>query len=94
MYGRVYSEEFKAEALELLESSGKSMHQLERELGIGRGCLARWKIEQGDSSNDAIGDERRDPQAVIRDLRRELEVVRMERDILKKAVAIFSRPKP
>jgi len=94
MYGRVYSQEFKAEALDLLESSGKSMHQLERELGIGRGCLARWKAELGRSRIDASSDEGRDPQTVIRDLRRELEVVRVERDILKKAVAIFSRPKP
>lgn len=94
MYGRAYSEEFKAEALELLESSGKSMRQLERELGIGRGCLARWKGAPGESRIETGGDEQRDPQKVIRDLRRELESVRMERDILKKAVAIFSRTKP
>ncbi len=94
MYGRAYSEEFKAEALELLESSGKSMHRLERELGIGRGCLARWKGKLGESRIETSSDEQRDPQKVIRDLRRELESVRMERDILKKAVAIFSRPKP
>ena len=94
MNGRVYTREFKAEALELLASSGKSMHRLERELGIGRGCLARWKVERGDERVDTSSDEERDPQAVIRELRRELEVVREERDILKKAVAIFSRPKP
>lgn len=94
MYGRIYAEEFKVEALELLASSGKSMHQLERELGIGRGCLARWKNERGGDRVDTSCDEERDPQEVIRELRRELQVVREERDILKKAVAIFSRPKP
>lgn len=94
MKRRVYSHEFKAQAVELLDSSGKSMEQIERELGIGNGCLARWRSELGRADREQAGARPLDPQVVIRELRRELEVVRMERDILKKAVAIFSRPKP
>ena len=38
-----YTGEFKMEAVRLLETSGKSAAQLERELGIGKGNLSRWK---------------------------------------------------
>jgi transposase len=84
MKRRVYSREFKAEAVELLSSSGKSMEQIERELGIGNGCLARWRDEAGRSDTKEAGVRPPDPQVVIRELRRELEVARMERDIQKK----------
>ena len=40
---RTYSREFKIEAVRLLETSGKSASQIERELGIGKSNLARWK---------------------------------------------------
>ena len=43
MTRRVYTAEFRREALQLLETSGKSGAQIERELGIGAGCLSRWK---------------------------------------------------
>lgn len=94
MKRRVYGQEFKEQAVELLSSSGKSMEQIERELGIGNGCLARWRSELGGAGTEETGARPQDPQVVIRQLRRELEVARMERDILKKAIAIFSRPKP
>jgi len=42
---RTYSREFKLEALRLVETSGKSVAQIERDLGIGRGCLCRWRDE-------------------------------------------------
>ena len=42
---RTYTDEFKREAVQLLESSGKTASQLEGELGIGKTCLARWKRE-------------------------------------------------
>ncbi len=40
-----YTREFKLEAVRLLETSGKSAAQIERDLGIGSGCLGRWKRE-------------------------------------------------
>jgi hypothetical protein len=42
---RRYTREFKLEALRLLETSGKGAAQIERDLGIGAGCLSRWKRE-------------------------------------------------
>jgi transposase-like protein len=42
---RSYTREFKLEVVQLLETSGKSAAQLERELSIGSGCLSRWRQE-------------------------------------------------
>jgi transposase len=89
-----YSREFKQEAVRLLETSGKTASELERDLGIGQGNLWRWKREFAADGEDAFpGHGRLIPeQERLRQLERELEIVRQERDILKKAVAIFSHP--
>ena len=92
---RSYTREFKLEALELGKTSGKSMAQIERELGIGGGGLSRWKRQFEEEDENAFpGHGRLAPEKErIRQLERENEVLRQERDILKKAVAIFSRLK-
>jgi transposase len=89
-----YSREFKQEAVRLLETSGKSTSELERDLDIGRGNLWRWKREFAENGMGAFpGHGRLTPeQERLRELERENEILRQERDILKKAVAIFSRP--
>jgi transposase len=91
---RTYTREFKLEAVHLLETSGRSAAQLERELGIGGGCLSRWRREFAEEGENAFpGHGRLAPdQEQIRQLERENEILRQERDILKKAVAIFSHP--
>jgi transposase len=92
---RNYTREFKLEAVRLLRTSGKSASQLERELGIGSGCLSRWKREFAAEGENAFpGHGRLAPdQEHIRQLQRENKILRQERDILKKAVAIFSHPR-
>ena len=83
---RSYSAEFKVDALRLLETSGKSASQIERELGIGDGCLRQWKRKlevNGSSAFPGHGRVSADQEELVR-LRRELEIVRQERDILKK----------
>ena len=91
-----YTREFKIEAVRLLETSGKSASQIERELGIGKGNLWRWRRKfESDGEQVTSGPGGRTPeQERIRELERENEILRQERDILKKAVAIFSQPKP
>jgi transposase len=91
---RQYTREFKLEAVRLLETSGRSASQLECELGIGQGNLWRWKREFKADGEDAFpGHGRLTPeQERLRQLERENEILRQERDILKKAVAIFSQP--
>ena len=91
---RTYSREFKLRAVHLLETSGKSAAEIERELGIGDGCLLRWKqklVAEGESAFPGHGRLSPEQEEMLK-LKRELEIVRQERDILKKAVAIFSRP--
>jgi transposase len=90
---RTYTREFKLEALKLLESSGKSASALERELGITTGLLPKWKqryqvnrTQQSLEPSDLVA-----AQAELRRVKRELAVVSQERDILKKAIAIFSK---
>jgi transposase len=92
---RRYTREFKLEALRLLESSGKSIAEVERDLGIEGRCLYRWRKEFGETQEHAFrGHGRRTPeQERIRQLERENEVLRQERDILKKAMAIFTQVK-
>ena len=91
-----YAQEFKVEAVRLLETSGKSASQIERELGIGKGNLWRWQRRYGsDNEQRAVGPAGRTlEQERIRALERENEILRQERDILRKAIAIFSQPKP
>ena len=92
---RTYPQEFKLEALELLKSSSKSAAQIERELGITTGLLVKWrdryqvKKENGQAKLEPSDLEA--AQAEIRRLRRQLTVAEQERDILKKAVSIFSK---
>jgi len=92
---RTYTRGFKLEAVRLLETSGRSIAQIERELGIGAGCLSRWRKKFAEEGEQAFpGHGRLTPeQERLRQLERENEILRQERDILKKAVAIFSHPK-
>jgi transposase len=91
---RTYSREFKLDALRVWQTTDKSGAQIERELGIGDGCLSRWKqkyLSDGESAFPGHG--RLSPEEdELRRLKRELAIARQERDILKKAVAIFSHP--
>ena len=91
---KTYSTEFKLDAVRLLQTSDKSAAELERELDIGDGCLLRWKHELETNGSQAFpGHGRLAPdQEELQRLKGELEIVRQERDILKKAVAIFSHP--
>lgn len=92
---RTYSKEFKLEALELLENSDKSAAQLERDLGITKGMLAKWRDRyQMKKGNGEVKLEASDLAAAQREnrrLRRQLAIAEQERDILKKAVSIFSK---
>jgi transposase len=88
---RRYDREFKLEAIRLWRSTGKSAREVEADLGITAGLLYKWHARFKD---DALGDgEGSAREAEIRRLQRENEILRQERDILKKAVAIFSQPK-
>ncbi|MCP4419580.1 MAG: transposase [Chloroflexi bacterium] len=88
---RIYSPEFKQEAIQLWQSSGKSATVIESELGITYGLLSRWKRKQDKNGQYAFpGKGRLMPeQEKIRQLEKENAILRQERDILKKAVAML-----
>ncbi len=97
MAGRVYSKEFKEQAVLLTESSGKKVGEIANDLGIRENMLWRWKKEfreAGVNSFPGHGNRQQgtDLEEENRRLKQELLDVKMERDILKKAVAIFSKP--
>jgi len=91
---RCYDKDFKVNAVNLYKASGHSLQVMAKELGISTSMLGEWvKVysREGDKSFPGKG-QVKSPEAEIRDLKRELLHVQQERDILKKAVAIFSSP--
>lgn len=89
-----YSAEFKREAVDLYRTTDRTQAEVEHELGLWRGCISGW-MRQLEEQNAAAPDSGsvQAPERRIRELERENEILRQERDILKKAVAIFSRPR-
>lgn len=93
---RAFTTEFKQQALELLKKGEKSASELERDLGITPGLLGKWKSRYQVVTKDGEGaqivpSEVEAAKAEIRRLQRELANVEEEREILKKALLIFSR---
>lgn len=91
---RQYDSEFKRSAVELAQTSGKTMAELERELGLSSGLLKHWlRAAKRDGAEAFPGNGRlKASDEELRRLQRENAILRQERDILKKAVAIFSQP--
>ena len=90
---RQYTDDFKREAVRLYESGAKSAREIEDELGIGRGRIHRWRRQYRDegTAGGVSSEAPADLAAEVRRLRRELAEAREERDILKKAVQVFSK---
>ena len=89
---RTYDKAFKKEAVRLVVEDGLKAVEVERNLGIGTNIVSRWVREMAQDPDHAFPGKGRlkPPEEELRDLKRELERVKRERDILKKAVAIFS----
>ena len=90
---RKYTREFKFEAVCLSEEPDRVAADVARALGITPKILYRWRQAFKGSGQEAFPGHGRLPEGEeeMRQLRRELERVRQERDILKKAIAIFSQ---
>lgn len=88
---RKFSKEFKSEAVKIVLDEGKSVSQVARDLDLTPSALNRWvQQERADRTNGQTGlttEEREE----LRRLRKENRVLRMERDILKKATAFFAK---
>ena len=92
---RVYSEEFKKNAVGHSLTLEKTVVEVAQDLGISYSNLNRWRAQyrkNGELAFPGNGKQRLTPQEEeIRRLKKELYDVRQERDILKKALAIFSK---
>lgn len=93
-----FTAEFKHEAVWLVRTTGKSCAQIARDLGIPPHYVVRWKQQQdnqtaaGRPAFTGRGIPALSPQETrLKELERELEIARQERDILKKALAFFAK---
>ena len=82
-----FTKEFRAEAVRLV-LAGRSIRDVAGDLGISWGALARW-VKQGREA--AKSDLSATDREELERLRREVEQLRLERDILKKAAAFFAK---
>lgn len=89
---RSYTREFKLEAVRLSESTEKTVAQLARDLGVPERVLYKWRHQYREQPEQAFPGKghQSELEAENHRLQRELEVLRQEREILKKVVAIFS----
>ncbi len=83
---REFSKEFKREAVRLAYESGRRLVDVARELELRPDMIRRWRREFGGGAKGAGSAAEQE----VRRLQRELSLVREERDIFKKALAIFS----
>jgi transposase-like protein len=89
---REYDKEFKQNAINLYFESGKSASQIASELGVPLGTLVGWVKAYKKDKTEAFpgkGYVKPSDQEIVR-LRKELAIAQEERDILKKALGIFS----
>src|SRR5215475_8947004 len=95
---RTFSAEFKAEVVRLCRSGERTIPEVVRDLDLTDSAVRRWVEQaeidegrrQGRSSNEGAGLSS-DERAELARLRRENQVLREERDILKRATAFFAR---
>ena len=92
---RKYDSDFKRNAVLLSEQPGRTVAEVAENLGVSKDLIYRWRLqmrEQGEIAFPGHGKMALTPeQQKIRELEKKLKDVEMERDILKKAMAIFSR---
>jgi transposase len=87
------SREFKLETIRLYENSGKSAAEIERDLELPAGAIHKWRYRLKDKGEQAFPGKGHQGELEAENslLRRELEVARQGRDILKAAVIFFSK---
>ena len=90
---RIFTEEFKREAIKLVTEQGLTMAEAGRKLDIATKSLRTWvaQPERGELKASLGASKLTTDQQRIRELERELAIAKMERDILKKTTAFFAR---
>jgi transposase len=89
---RRFTKEFEDEAVRLVRTSGRTQREIAEDLGVGLSTLVRWMGRSRDRPADApAGSASPDTATELKRLRRENEILRQERDILKRATAFFAK---
>lgn len=90
-YGRRFDEEFQRDAVRMLESGERTAKQLSQELGVSTWSLKRWSKCYGSRGEKRAAKQASELELENAKLRRELETVSRQRDILKKALGILGQ---
>lgn len=92
---RNYDKEFKLNAVKLYIQSGRSYQQVGDELGVPSATLVGWVLAHKKEGEEAFPGKGhlKSSDTEMAQLRKELAIAREERDILKKALGIFSSPR-
>ena len=88
---RKFDEQFRRDAVRLMTDGGRTMSQVSRDLGVGLTQLRRWKERFGEKPEGGTRAPDSAESVEFEKVRRELALVKEEREILKKALAVFSR---
>ncbi len=88
---RKFDEQYKREAVQFLEETGRPLRAVAEELQVSEQSLWRWRQKYGTGTQELLSPS---DAAELRRLRREVEILRQERDFLKKAAAYFANPSP
>jgi transposase len=85
-----YPPEFRREAVELVRASGRSVKEIAKDLGVADQTLRNW-VDRAEVDAGRAAGLTSDEKAELRELRRRVRTLEMERDVLKKAAAFFAR---
>src|SRR5262245_10584068 len=88
---RAFTDEYRAEVVQLVETSGKSIGQIAHDLELTESAVRNWVKAAKESSTKKTESEQPDLEAENRELRKRIKVLEMEREILKKAAAFFAK---
>jgi transposase len=89
---RRFTQEFRDEAVRLVETSGRTRREVAADLGVGLSTLRNWIDRRRERQMEDLLDGRQEDMAAeLNRLRRENEVLRQEREILKRATAFFAK---
>jgi transposase len=86
---RKYDEDFKEGAVQLVMQTGKPIAQVARELGINEGTLGNWCAKRRGAGENGQAQLSESERAELERLRKEIIELRMQRDVLKRSVALW-----
>jgi len=86
---RKFDQDFREGAVRLVRETGKPIAQVARDLGINEGTLGNWVNADKRRRGDGTGELAEDERAELARLRKENAELAMERDVLKRSVALW-----